>query len=78
MGEISRIVPSLGKSVISSFSDVGRAPRILIPRVDEVVVSPNSYLKGCPVQLPNSALRIVLPATSSPRLLVHKTTPKWC
>jgi hypothetical protein len=50
--EMTRIFPSLAKSLTTSFSDVGHPPRILIPRADEVVVAPKSYFKGCPVRLP--------------------------
>lgn len=47
--QTTSIFASLGKSVVTSFSEIGHAPRIVVPKPSEVVAFPKVFLHGCPV-----------------------------
>ena len=49
MVQMTRILASLGKTVVTSYSEIGHAPKILVPKPSEVVVSPHVFFRGCPI-----------------------------
>ncbi len=52
MVEVTQVFPSLGKTLVATYRDVGHAPKILIPPSSEVVAFPQVFYKGCPTNLP--------------------------
>lgn len=47
--QMTRIFAPPGKTVVTSYSQIGHAPKIIVPKPSEVVVSPKVFLRGCPV-----------------------------
>jgi hypothetical protein len=38
-----------GKTVVTSYSEIGHAPKIVVPNPNEVVAFPQAFLHGCPI-----------------------------
>jgi hypothetical protein len=49
---VSRIFESLGETLVTSYSDIGHAPKILVPPSSEFVANPHVFYKGCPLNIP--------------------------
>ncbi len=49
--QITMLFGTIGKTEVTSFSEIGHAPKILVPKPSEVVAFPKAFLRGCP--LPN-------------------------
>ncbi|MGO9342303.1 MAG: hypothetical protein ACLP6E_07255 [Acidimicrobiales bacterium] len=50
--QITQTFPSAGKAFVTSFSEIGHAPKIVVPPSSEVVSNPHVFYKGCPLNVP--------------------------